>query len=511
MFNAFTLFRSLVIYGVCLPLAVFLGYLVASPDDTTNAGIVGVVLGVLLLPLLLKWHHPLLTLGWNLGALTFFLPGKPLIWLPLAFVSFGISALQYAMNKKQAFISVPTITMPIIFLTLVVLLTAELTGGIGLRVAGGGSYGGKRYLTIFAAVAGYFAFTAKHIPAEKALTYVRMYILSSLTAAFGNLATVISPSLYFIFWIFPADFAELSAMAVDESNFAGTAIRLGGVSVAGSTGFFALLALLGIRETFQPSKFWRMGLLVACCAATTMGGYRSALIFVILLFIIQFYFEGLFRSRLLPVLVVGMILAGACVLPFAKKLPLAVQRTISFLPVEIDTMTEMDAKGSVEWRLAMWERTYPEIPKYLFIGKGYGIDPADMAIMEGNMLRGVDRYEGAYLAGDYHSGPLSVIMPFGIWGVIAFLWFVKAGIQALYQNYLHGLPHLKTVNTFFLSYFVAKVIFFFLVFGSLYSDMMWFTGVLGLSVALNNGVGSPAVEPVPENQLNRLKLISLTR
>ena len=511
MFNAFALFRSLVIYGVCLPLAIFLGYLLASPDDSTNAGIVLLVLSVLLLPLVLRHHHPFLVLSWNMAALAFFLPGRPLVWLPMVFLSFLISVLQYALDKKNTFLPSAPMALPLLFLGVVVLMTAELTGGIGLRVAGGGSYGGKRYITIFAAIAGYFALSAKPIPPERARFYVRLFLLAALTAVIGNLATIISPSLYFIFWLFPPDFAELTSMAISDASNDGAVVRYGGLAVAGSTLAVFTMATLGIRGLFDATKFWRLGGFLVFCGMATLGGYRSALIFIGLVFLVQFYLEGLFRTRLAPILALTAIVVLASVLPFAKHLPLSVQRTLSFLPIEIDAMTAMDAQGSVEWRLAMWERTVPEIPHYLLLGKGYSIDPGALEMVEANNMKGLDPFEGAFLAGDYHSGPLSVIMPFGIWGVLAFLWFLQAGLKTLYRNYLYSSVVLKGTNTFFLAYFIAKVVFFFGIFGSLYSDMPWFTGVLGLSIALNGGILGPAPAPVSEPVVPRFKLITITR
>ena len=44
----------------------------------------------------------------------------------------------------------------------------------------------------------------------------------------------------------------------------------------------------------------------------------------------------------------------------------------------------------------------------------------------------ISNYEGAMLAGDYHNGPLSILMPFGMFGAIAFLWLLGAGLKVLY-------------------------------------------------------------------------------
>src|ERR1019366_5304872 len=145
MSNASALFRSLLVYGVCLPLAVFLGYLLATPYDLTTIGVVGVVLLVLAIPLLLRWHHAWLIVTWNTTAMVVFLPGRPQVWMALAAISFTISILQYALNRRLKFLHVPSVGWPLILLTVVILITARLTGGIGFRILGGDTYGGKRY------------------------------------------------------------------------------------------------------------------------------------------------------------------------------------------------------------------------------------------------------------------------------------------------------------------------------------------------------------------------------
>ena len=89
-----------------------------------------------------------------------------------------------------------------------------------------------------------------------------------------------------------------------------------------------------------------------------------------------------------------------------------------------------------------------------------------------------------------------MILPFGLWGAIGWLWFVGAGIRALYLNYRNSTPELKTINTFLFAYFLAKVILFHLVFGSFHSEFAFFAGMLGFSIALNNGIRRPA--PVTE-------------
>src|SRR5438552_18874563 len=104
---SFSLFRSLLIYSICVPLALVLGYLITTPYDFTSFTVVGAVLLFLLVPLLLRWHHIWLIAAWNMSVVLFFLPGHPLLWLPLAWTSLLIALLHYILNRKQKFLYVP--------------------------------------------------------------------------------------------------------------------------------------------------------------------------------------------------------------------------------------------------------------------------------------------------------------------------------------------------------------------------------------------------------------------
>jgi O-antigen ligase len=227
---------------------------------------------------------------------------------------------------------------------------------------------------------------------------------------------------------------------------------------------------------------------------------------------LQFYFEGLFRSRLLPIFVLGAILCAAALIPFTDKLPLSVQRSLSVVPgIHIDPRAEMDAEGSTDWRIQLWSRSWPEVPSHLLLGRGYAIDPTALEMMNTYSMRATtDSTEAFYLAGDYHSGPLSVILTFGIPGTLAFLAFLYGSIKVLYKNYLHGPPELKKINTLLLTAFISKTIFFWGAFGSLYSDLTGFTALIGLSVALNGGVCVPALAPVFKPVFKRFRLVNAT-
>jgi len=140
----------------------------------------------------------------------------------------------------------------------------------------------------------------------------------------------------------------------------------------------------------------------------------------------------------------------------------------------------------------------PQVPKYLLKGKGYSYSADDLFMAQlGSMRGGAVAYEEAAFAGDYHNGPLSVVIPFGAAGFITFVWLMVAGARFLYTTHQESPDDLRRINAFLLALFLARVLLFFAVFGSLYNELFLFTGILGLSVALNSTRRQPSVELEP--------------
>jgi len=506
MSNAPALFRSLFVYGLCLPLAVFLGYLLATPMDPTTAVAVEILFFVLAIPLLLRWHHPWLIAVWNSSLLLFFLPGSPPVWMGLAGVSFAISLLQYTLNRKMRFLHAPSVVWPLLLLIAVILVTARLTGGFGIRILGGDVYGGKRYVVILAAVLGYFAIINRRIPPPRAGLYVTLFFLGTATGAIGDLPGMLPSYLHFLFVFFPVN--SLDAFTDQNSVIAQTNLiwRGGGVGALGIAFFCAMLARYGIRGILDAAKPWRFA---AFCFFILVGlatGFRSTVVIFLLTLAVLFFLERLHRTWLLLPMIFLSLAGGGLLTLFAERLPLSFQRSLSVLPfIRLDPLAEMSAEASSGWRLQMWQDVIPQIPQYLLVGRGYAFSGTAQAQMGSASL------EATELVGEYHNGPLSVLLPFGMFGAIAFVWLLVAAIRVLYHNFRFGDPAYQNINTFLFAYFIAKVIFFLGVFGGLNGDLPVFLGLLGLSISLNGGVAKPAVVPQPEMASTRFRQLPSAR
>jgi hypothetical protein len=500
--NTFVVSRAQLIYALCLPLAILVGYLLAEPLDSGSLALVLCVIGVLSVPILMRWYHPLLIVSWNACITPYFVPGRPYLWMLMAFAGLAFAVLNRAVDSDRRFINVPSLTKSLAFLLAVVVITAMMTGGIGVRALGSEHYGGRRYVQILAAVVGYFVLTSQRIPPHRVGLCIGLFFLSGLTSMVSSLAYMGGTSFYFLFALFPPEFAAEQAVGENALNSAMT--RIGGLSLASAALSGFLLARYGLRGTLSIGKPLRLICFLVALSACVASGYRSALILFLLTYGVVFILEGPWRSRASLIAAGGGIALATALVFGATKLPLVAQRALSFLPITVDPVVRDNATASSQWRLEMWRMLLPEIPKYLIIGKGYTINPNDMFMAHESSNRGfAPGSAGSMVTGDYHNGPLSVLIPFGIFGTLAFLWFIGAGFRVLYLNYKYGDQALRNVNVFLLAAFVAKFLFFLFIFGGLSFDLFTYTGLLGLSVSLNGGVSQPApeMETAPAEEL----------
>jgi hypothetical protein len=481
MFNRY---KILAAYLLAIPLALILGILAASPNELTFM-LIGMLLFFLALPVFIKWHHALLIFAWNSAFSAYFLPGSPTFWLMLAGLSFGLSVLDHVMGRRP-FLPVPEMTAPLLFLAVVVVGTAYYRGGIGINTLGGSTHGGKNYVYALGAIIGYFALTAGEVPILKSRQMTGLFFISGITYALSNLIYTLGPAFYPFYYVVPAVFAAGQA----QNEFGSADMdRLLGLAPACVAGLCYLLARYGIRGLCDWYKPWRFVLLVVTVGVALFAGTRWVLGLIFLILAFQFCLEGLLRTRFLPILT-GLAICGFMVVALcASRLPPSVQRTLSFLPVNVDSVIRSDAMGTIDWRLQMWSVVWQDVPRYLLVGKGYSIDPAEMdSTLDAIQMGYLNNYEEQIVAGDYHSGPLSVIVPFGAIGSMAFLWVLIAGFRVLYCNYRYGDGRLRQINTVLLSYYAGQVVSFLLLYGSFSNGLFAILGPVGLGVSLNGGM-----------------------
>ena len=487
MFRDNALNRLLIMYSVAIPMAIMLGYLVASADGFFSYALIAMMMLVFTLPLVLKFHHEMTIITWNSSLIVFFLPGQPNAGYVFAGICLIIGIVSYTLTKKEPFIHVPEFSRPLILLFLIVIGTAVISGGLGGRSLGSDQFGAKRYLGVIGPVVGYFAMTSRRIKPDHAQLLASLYFLSGVLIAGSDIAYALGPSFYFLFALFPVEQAFLQA--VQE-----TFTRITGIAWASTSILYFLMLRYGAKGILDLRYAWRLLLFAALFGVSMFGGYRTAVIVVAIIFFIQFIAEGLLRSRLLPVMLAGAAFAIVLTFAFSRELPLSFQRSLSFIPfIDIDPVARQDAMGTLDWRFQMWKIVIPDIPKYLLLGKGFAYSGTDYMLTSEAIRQGYyGSYEATLVSGNYHNGILTLIIPFGIFGTIAFAWLMFAGTRILFRNYRCSAPEIRNINTFLFAFFLGRSIFYLTLYGQFDLDFMVFVGVVALSVSLNGGIRKPS-------------------
>ena len=234
--------------------------------------------------------------------------------------------------------------------------------------------------------------------------------------------------------------------------------------------FSYMQARYGIRGIFLSGKPWRWMLLVVAFVYGMLGGFRGQCHITCPDIFYAIFYRRVAPDQIAVHLAIIGLLGMLALVPLAPHLPHSAQRSLSFLPLNIDAAVQRDAEQSADWRFEMWKALLPEVPQHLLLGKGYAISRRDIDSLTGtdaaiHTFSGFDANQYMALAGTYHNGPFTVLMTFGIWGVITIIWFWITGIWVLYRNYRYGDPALRTVNTFLLVVFVMRILFFLTIFG----------------------------------------------
>jgi hypothetical protein len=494
MFRELGLPAWVAIYLVAIPMAIIVGVSVADPASPTSLLVLALIVGVGLLPLVLRYYHESLIISWNSAMVIFLLPGRPTLAMVMAGLTVAIAILNRIMARRPVTLPARPVMVPLLVISVIVVATALITGGIGGRAFGGEMWGARRYAGVFFGILGFIGLISAPIAPERARLLVGLFILSGVTAAVSDLAYAMNWT--YLFLLFSTELAFLQAVG---EQMIGGFTRLTGVCWAAWAIFNFLLFRYGVTGLLDLRRPWRLVLVIVALFGTLMGGYRSYIVLTILLVGFMFFLEGLHRTKVLLAGIVLSVLVAVAVLPNTRALPLAVQRSLSVVPfVDVDPVARRDAQGTLDWRLEMWKTVLPEVPQYLWIGKGFAYSGTDYYLTQEAFRRGLilKSYEDALISGNYHNGILTLCIPFGIWGLLAFFWFAGAAIWVLVRNLRYGDLQFLSINRYLLAAFLTRLVFYFTIYGQFDLDLQGFTGLLGLSIAVNRGIR----RPVPQQQ-----------
>lgn len=297
---------------------------------------------------------------------------------------------------------------PILMLTMIVFVLMA-TRGTGIRALGGTTWGGMIYINMLLAVVFFFAVNGLIVSSK----HIHWMLWGALIAGlFGSLLQ-------------QSGFED----AV-ENQTAAAQSRLSFLTpIANAILPLALVLKLKRARWLVPC------IILLCLGLTGLTGFRSRLVGMIAV-ISGFYF---FRSRNRVAFIFKMgtlgVLTWITIVLASPMLPLGLQRAVSFVPgAQIDSRIANDAEGSIEWRIEIWKYCLERAPQYLLLGRGATFD-----VMETSASLSIEDREVyspwlAFQTRSYHSGPLTLLIDYGLPGVIAALWLTVVSFRFLWRT-----------------------------------------------------------------------------
>jgi hypothetical protein len=468
--------KLIFIVSLSLFAALYLGVSAATEQMQTVAWTLG---GLLLIGLLILGNRvwALVPVFSVLAGQISFLPGYPSPWYAVTPVAAMMLLLRFFMRTKM--FSYRFCWMDVLMiLQIVVLMQAYMRNPVTLSIFGGDSttmIGGRPYIDYSVAIFAYFMLacvktntqTLKNVILWMAIVMILDSGLKAISVFSGGLARVVGMVYSNV------DYA---------ANFAGAGYEAD-VATTRFTSFSSLSAALGLIlfsfyrpiSCLNPLHIGRFFLTMLTGIIALFSGFRSELIKLFCYFVAG----SLARRRTGDMLVAGAVaLVASCILIATvdiQKLPHAIQRSISFLPVEVDAQIRESAEGSSEWRFEMW-RLVLTSDRYIsnkVLGDGFGYTAAEhqaQVAEESGFSRGGYRGDSidAFIAkGSYHGWHVEAIRFTGYVGL-------AVGIAILFGFAIAGWKLVKRhANDSFFPYavfvampFIIAPFFYLFVFGS---------------------------------------------
>ncbi len=464
--------------------AIFLSF---SAIKSGNPAMIAAVFALPLATWMMKNPSWVLVLLYLAGYAQFVLPGLPgdislLMLTQIAIV--GIIALQKAMKTEPRKKNEPSRVWIILFLLNMLLIIA--VRGFGLTILGSAAYGGKKYIILLVVFLFFFA-APKISISEKHVNYLffgglvatLLPVLAQVSLFMSGGATQAWAAFFSISW---RDVEQAMIMGGESGDVRWSMLRHFGAMI---------ITVSLVWPPLWKRKILAWILIGLAVYLTMLSGFRSRIVEAGALIFIWLIVTAKNKMRRFMVLLFLGLIGWGVALAIIPLLPFHGQRALSFLPLAAERITDpmaiKEAQDSIDFRVEIWGIAWENIHEYLFIGRGLLLQVAEWAWLQ----RGAYGTPEFFYAGHaYHSGPLSLLIDFGIFGFVVGTGFLLSlcveawrGVRKYCSGKTDLLSRYYTFMAIFLSY---RVFAFYFIYGNVTKNFpeMIMTAVL-LKVLLN--------------------------
>ena len=414
-----------------LVLALVIGNAVGSSDMRLVAGLMAAI-PVAVIFVKLKTNI------WVLLPISWYLTGR-LPWLPLPFsvrdlcfmtviffftLFFATRALPW--RRKLSTLDY------LIYINLAYLATVFVRNPVGFWAIQSSMVGGRPYFEIGLAFGAFVILSRVQITALLAQAFPFFFVVPAWSVGILDVIGRLSPQVgYTLNSIYSGVGSRGAVGALQEEAQLGDT-RMTGLLHAGTASVLALCSRFNPTTLISPLHPVRVFLLAVAFSAIFLSGFRNALLFAFVAYLLSAMLRKQMRDLWISAGVGFLALAALISLQGnVLELPRTMQRALSWLPGEWDQTAVADAEQSSQWRFDMWAWAWNDerIMRDRVWGQGFGLSIDDMNLIAASMmagqggadlLGGSDR-EQFMILGTFHSGPLSSIKYVGAVGLSLYL------------------------------------------------------------------------------------------
>lgn len=339
----------------------------------------------------------------------------------------GLMLVRTAIHKSMQHRKTPVRKWVLLFA--IVVCAVMLYRGTGIRFLGSPLWGGAGYAYIFIGVGiFYFGDLVSMSTTVWRRALVAMCLLSFIPLIAQILFSVSGGHLHHQYYFIQRQGFATSDNMLLSSDDSVTRLQ------SGTGSWLVLLPLFLLANPFSGyGLYFTLPVFVLSFVAIGFSGYRSGFQTAICIPAAWVFFGVKKLNWTKPVFfVVAAALALCLAAMFARHLPLSFQRSLSFIPfADVSRSAMDDATGSIKWRFEVWQRALEEVPRYLWIGQGLAFSARELQEITGI---GTFQRDWAFVTRSYHNGPLSVILIFGLPGLIAAFGFLFSTWREYYRQ-----------------------------------------------------------------------------
>ncbi len=380
---------------------------------------------------------------------------------------------------------------------MVVLAVTAATRGLGIRALGGESWGGMGYIKLW--LAGSFVLASRYVTLSNRQLRVSiiLMVLLGLLPVFAQFLFMVSRGAVYQQYMFIEAYVGGLLDSLNAAESGRGVVRYHMLSGLSSTALMMGIVLIPGVTAMQ-----RLGIGATVLGAFVMAGlsgFRGAILLLVGTVVLVLLIQS--KSNKLPRLAGFFFLLFACLVityPFIEHLPSSIQRTLSWLPgANVPLDIKIEAMNSVTTRTRVWEMAWAEVPRYLWIGKGFTLNPLDLLSVTVRQ----DWVLSAFLGHNYHSGPLTLLLDTGIFGFITGSGFMIASCISAYRRlrYVDSDPFLRRFYIFLLAQYIYSVPAYFFIFGDVRESFVtMFIRYAFMGVIVNSSIAlKAAAQPKP--------------